>query len=194
GEVASYSTRKTREFNNAVFGNNDERSVGRKIDILMKQGSHDPRALELCSIEMKKSGIGPASVVEQQCKNLRTNATILNNLQSLDPRHKAPYIVGLDWIGSTGNLFALVDLDGIFFAKTIGILHLPKALTDFKCTKDALELIFCFKAFITKIGQSAQSAIEYREELDQFCETIDTSKETSPYPTQHNVFITPTKH
>ncbi|ORX55593.1 hypothetical protein DM01DRAFT_1023217 [Hesseltinella vesiculosa] len=87
GETTSSCTKTTQIFNSTVHGvGNAAASIGRKIDVLLKSCSND--AVELSSIEVKKASVGPALVIAQQCKNLRTNASILSFLCALDPRRE----------------------------------------------------------------------------------------------------------
>ncbi|KAI8374350.1 uncharacterized protein BYT42DRAFT_474922, partial [Radiomyces spectabilis] len=91
-------------YNEAILNITSADTRGKKTDLLIKYGS------------------------TQGCKNLRTNAAILNNIRSLDPRKSSTHVAAMDWLGSVGYLYLMADIDGLYYAQKIGILSLPKSL------------------------------------------------------------------
>lgn len=82
GEIASDTTKGVKLYNEAITNTTFTDTRGKKIDLLVKYGSSD--GVELSSNEFKVARPSPLIALQQQCKNLRTNAAILNNLQALD--------------------------------------------------------------------------------------------------------------
>ncbi|ORZ14109.1 hypothetical protein BCR42DRAFT_492744 [Absidia repens] len=172
GEHVSECTQSMRQYNEIMYGNSDDRiQTGRKIDLLVKCGEN--KDVELSSIEIKKPLAPPSLALEQQCKNLTTNGTILNYLQAISSSNLFDHVVAMDWIGMAGYMYLLVDIDGIYYGKKLGTLTLPKSPNDFIGLKTTLDLLFGYQYTMLDLAMEARSAIGKRQELDQMCEIID---------------------
>ncbi|KAI9311154.1 hypothetical protein BX666DRAFT_1066750, partial [Dichotomocladium elegans] len=88
--------------------------------------------IELSSLEIKPPSTCPALIKEQQNKNLRTNGAILAYLSSLNPRPRAlQTTAAIDFIGSAGYVYIMTNLNGIFYARQVGLIILPKSRDSF---------------------------------------------------------------
>ena len=75
GEKASNATKVNNAFNNAYFGVDLSR-YGRKIDLIWCT----IESTEICASEFKKKTADDFVILQQQSKNLRTNASILRHV------------------------------------------------------------------------------------------------------------------
>jgi hypothetical protein len=58
--------------------------------------------MELSSSEWKRSNVGKKLGESQQIKNIRTNAAILESIESMplnDNQRNNVFVIGMDWIG-----------------------------------------------------------------------------------------------
>ena len=95
GETGSASSKVEIEVNRAIFQTNDSKpSYSRKIDLLLKT-KELKKPIELSSNEWKRASASTDVQLNQQCKNLRVNACILNNLNKFGINES----FSMDWIG-----------------------------------------------------------------------------------------------
>ncbi|CAO3595890.1 unnamed protein product [Absidia cylindrospora] len=71
--------------------------------------------IDISSIEIKKPMASPSLVLEQQCKNLRSNGAILGHLQAVNSSKNFDHIVAMDWIGMVDYMYLLADIDHDYF-------------------------------------------------------------------------------
>ncbi|KAG1299704.1 hypothetical protein G6F66_000611 [Rhizopus arrhizus] len=179
GETTSACTKSIQRLNVALYEASQSQSFGRKIDILVKHDQGSSKYIELSSLENK---------------NLRTNGAILAYLSSLNPRCRAlQTTAAIDFIGSAGYIYVMTNIDGIFYARQVGLIMLPKSRGTFVHLTETMDLLFAFEAFMTCLGHEAQAALEHRESLDNICEVANVLQECIPSP-HHDIFITPTRH
>ncbi|KAG0166548.1 hypothetical protein DFQ29_000934 [Apophysomyces sp. BC1021] len=192
GETTSACTKSVQRVNVALYKAGHGQSFGRKIDILVKHDQGSGKYIELSSLEVKPGNAGPALIRNQQNKNLRTNGAILAYLSSLDRNCSAlQTTAAIDFVGSAGYVYVLTNIEGIFYARQVGLITLPKSRSNFIQLTETLDLLFAFETFIVNLGQEAQAAMEYRESLDNICEVANVRQECIPSP-HHDIFITPT--
>ncbi|KAI8374346.1 uncharacterized protein BYT42DRAFT_400766 [Radiomyces spectabilis] len=137
-ELASEATKAVKMYKEAILNITSADTRGKKIDLLIKYGS--TQGVEISSNEFKSPQPTPIAALQQQCKNLRTNAAILNIIRSLDPRKSSTHVAAVDWLGSVGYLYLMADIDGLYYAQKVGILSLPRSLhdvPDFRSTLDS---------------------------------------------------------
>ncbi|KAI8138208.1 hypothetical protein BJV82DRAFT_632136 [Fennellomyces sp. T-0311] len=143
GEHTSDSTRSIRQYNDIVYGMNSGAIVmGRRVDMLVQSGK---REVELSSMEIKKPITPPSLIVDQQCKNLRTNGAILSQLQRIGLNRQFDRVVAMDWVGTVGYLYLLVDINNVYFAYQIGVLILPKSCAELRNFDKTLKLLFAYQ-------------------------------------------------
>ncbi|KAI8329384.1 hypothetical protein BC941DRAFT_443008 [Chlamydoabsidia padenii] len=195
GETISEASSRTMRYNECVYGDSNtttNNSFGRRIDLIMK--SSKEKAIELCTNEWKRQQAGTTVSVNQQNKNIRLNCAVLSHLQSLKHPSKVPFTVAMDWLGTAGYMYILVDVEGIYVARKIGQLIMPRTLLDLEEFKRTLDLLFAFKRFLVNLGYQMDCALQRRETADQLREVIfldddDDNPETNPK--QRMVFFTP---
>ncbi|KAI9484684.1 hypothetical protein BDB00DRAFT_115527 [Zychaea mexicana] len=133
-------------------------------------------------------------VLAQHCKNLRTNGAILAHNRVIDHQRGHHHIVAMDWIGNSGYLYMLANVDGIYFAKKISVMRLPQSLNDISSFKPTLQAFFRYQRFMTQLGQKSLSMMHARENMESLCGVIDLQSEASPAPPKHPIFFTPQNH
>ncbi|ORY89884.1 hypothetical protein BCR43DRAFT_499644 [Syncephalastrum racemosum] len=194
GETTSACTKRIQRVNQALYETRQSQSWGRKIDILVKHDQANSEFIELSSLEVKPASAGVAVVKEQQNKNLRTNGAILSYLSSLNPSCRAlQTTAAIDFVGAAGYVYIMTNVDGIFYARQVGLIMLPKSRSTFVDLIKTLDLLFAFETFAVNLGQEAQAALERRESLDNICEVVNVAHENTP-SMDHAIYITPTRH
>ncbi|KAI9033563.1 hypothetical protein CLU79DRAFT_850279 [Phycomyces nitens] len=164
---------------NETYKGYDNRDVakclsGRKIDILVKHDQGSSKYIELSILKVKLVIKSPALIKKQQNQNLMTNGAILAYLNSLNPRYRAlQSTAAIDFIGSASYIYAMTNIDDIFYARQVGLSMFPKPCSTFVHLTKTMDLLFAFKAFITNPGHEAQAALEHRESLDNICEVAN---------------------
>ncbi|KAI9020102.1 hypothetical protein CLU79DRAFT_232921 [Phycomyces nitens] len=98
----------------------------------------------------------------------------------------------MDWLGSVGYIYLMTDIDGLYYAQSVGILSLPKSLNDMADFQSTLDLLFCYRREMLYSGSQATAALAKRQDFEQLCELAGTAKEFSPIP-HHNIYFTPTQ-
>ncbi|KAL1928037.1 hypothetical protein VTP01DRAFT_3442 [Rhizomucor pusillus] len=193
GETISACTKRIQRVNSALYAASQNPSHGRKIDILVKHNQGCNKYIELSSLEVKPANAGATIVRDQQNKNLRTNGAILSYLCSLIPGcHTLQTTAAIDFVGAAGYVYIMTNIDGIFYARQVGLIMLPKSRSTFVDLLETLDLLFAFESFMVDLGQEAQAAMERRESLDNICEVANVIQETVP-SIDHDIFITPSR-
>ncbi|CAO3673796.1 unnamed protein product [Rhizopus stolonifer] len=190
GETACKVTRSKKQYNGLVYDPSVETPSihGRKIDLLIKYGDDD---VEISSNEFKKYTVTPNLASSQQCKNLRVNGAILDSLQRLSPMKTIDGTVAMDWIGHIGYMFAIIDINDIYYAQKIDIIIMPKSTADLAQFETTLDLLFCYHHFIINKGQEAQVSLSQRKNLDRLCFIYDNTDSSLGTFSQHDIFFTP---
>ncbi|CEG65346.1 hypothetical protein RMATCC62417_02149 [Rhizopus microsporus] len=119
-------------------------SYGRKIDLMIITSTQSFR-IELNSSEWKRHHASPTLVLKQQSKNLRTNASILAKLIRLAD---CDHVMAMDWIGTTGYMYILMNDNGIFVAKLMACLAIPTSFGQLKGFHKTLDSLFSWKVLI----------------------------------------------
>lgn len=81
-------------------------SDGRRLDVIVSPEQDENRDIELCLLKFKKSDATYATVLQQQSKNLRTNACILNDIHLLT-HNEGACIAYIDFCGRAGYIAQL---------------------------------------------------------------------------------------
>lgn len=102
------------------------------------------------------------------------------------------WILLLLYLGAAGYVYIMTNIDGIFYARQVGLIMLPKSRSTFVDLLETLDLLFAFESFMVDLGQEAQAAMERRESLDNICEVANVIQETVP-SIDHDIFITPSR-
>ncbi|ORZ04486.1 hypothetical protein BCR42DRAFT_497012 [Absidia repens] len=123
--------------------------MGARLDLLL--ACDDDITLEICSNEWKVEN--SPQILKQQSKNLRVNAQILNHV--LSPLHDhLNQIIAMDFIGTTGYMYALTKTtDDFFIATPFSRLAIPKKIENLHVFKKTLESPFFYKAFLLRTAK-----------------------------------------
>ncbi|KAI9317957.1 hypothetical protein BX666DRAFT_1856666, partial [Dichotomocladium elegans] len=140
GEKACKATKMNNTINNVYF-EIDLSRYGRKIDLILCTLDRT----EICSNEFKKDTSDDSVILDQQSKNLRTNASILRHV--LYPlNHELDTTMAIDLIGTNGYLYALQLVnDDFYIAKPVSQLLYPKTRESLWLFLDTLKALFFFK-------------------------------------------------
>ncbi|KAI9311156.1 hypothetical protein BX666DRAFT_1998428 [Dichotomocladium elegans] len=178
GETSSACTKSIRQLNATLYEASQNQNYGRKIDILVKHDQGCNKYIELSSLVIKPPSTCPALIKELQNKNLRTNGAILAYLSSLNPRSRAlQTTAAIDFIGSAGYVYIMTNINGIFYARQVGLIILPKSRDSFVHLTETMDLLLAFQVFMTNLGHEAQAALEYRESVDIISEVANVRQE-----------------
>ncbi|KAG2219204.1 hypothetical protein INT45_013070, partial [Circinella minor] len=142
GETACQSPRIAIEANKCIFAGEDTSpTYSRKIDLLLKYD--EKKAIDLCSNEWKKSKVTNDLKIKQQSKNMRVNASIINNLQGTYGGSHS--VLALDVIGLNGYMYKLTKADNYFIATSFRTIIIPRCFSGFNHFEDVLVSLFYFK-------------------------------------------------
>ncbi|KAG1164713.1 hypothetical protein G6F37_000054 [Rhizopus arrhizus] len=104
GESVSKATKAAIDLNKTIFTLSEQSpSYGWKIDLILKY-FNGKKGVEVSSNEWKHMGVGADLKIKQQCKNLRTNACILHQL-NVNCHSNFTEVLAMDFIGNIGYLY-----------------------------------------------------------------------------------------
>ncbi|KAI9493507.1 hypothetical protein BDB00DRAFT_787988 [Zychaea mexicana] len=105
----------------------------------------------ISSCEWKADDATPASIRKQECKNIHTNACILNQLTTM-PFDEDDYdattlsIMYMDWVGRDGVLKAIIKKDDIQVVTKIDSLYIPCSIHEINSKfKKSIQLLYTWK-------------------------------------------------
>lgn len=123
--------------------NEGDTTYGRRLDliVLCEQGAKD---MELCSLEFKKGDASFNLLFYQQCKNLRINACILNDihLMTLDNDITITY---MDFSGRNGYISQIFKVNDYFVAHEVGKVVMIKSALELEILRDTTINLFKWK-------------------------------------------------
>ncbi|KAF9931954.1 hypothetical protein FBU30_009249 [Linnemannia zychae] len=130
GELGSSATREDRTTIENEFGGTDTNVRGRKIDIMHQlclQGNSKP--IDVIAWEAKSEAVSGEALQIQLRKNIRINASIMNNLsQYMERDFPRPSPMVLDIVGSRALVYTVRKIEsGVFGAGAVGekMIELP---------------------------------------------------------------------
>ncbi|KAG9070447.1 hypothetical protein KI688_007983 [Linnemannia hyalina] len=130
GELGSSATREDRTLVENEFGGTDSNARGRKIDIMHQlclEGRIKP--IEIIAWEAKSEAVAGEALQSQLHKNIRINASIMNNLsQDMKRDFRRPSPMVLDIVGPRALVYTVQKIEpGIFGAGAVGekLIELP---------------------------------------------------------------------
>ncbi|KAL9537757.1 hypothetical protein MBANPS3_011491 [Mucor bainieri] len=140
GEHASESTKLAIDMSKTLFGvqNQSNNACGRKIDMIFSN-CVKTKVVELSCNELKRANVIQDTILKQQCKNLRSNASVLQHTQ-FHCRINVEAIA-LDFVGAHGYLY-LVKRPSYqaFIAKAIAPVFVPSHLVSLGSLKDFFDI------------------------------------------------------
>jgi hypothetical protein len=136
GETVSVLTQRMQIINDG------DTTYGRRIDILVACDLEtDNDDVEICSIEFKKSNITTATLQQQQNKNLRINACILNDIH-LFTENTDHQLIYFDFAGKSAYMVQLYRYENCFVAHKIGSFHLIGSLVELKQLRKSVKSLY----------------------------------------------------
>ncbi|KAG2217276.1 hypothetical protein INT45_005378 [Circinella minor] len=140
-------------------------SYGRKVDLIIATFYNGVK-YELSSNEWKKEKSPDTLIKKQQCKNLRTNASILKNIMK-NNKDGSKYILSMDWFGYTGYIYTLKFVDGLFVANIYDTLQIPRNTIQLKKFKSTLTTLFIWKDFLVSLKDEITTVADSLQTRDR---------------------------
>ncbi|CAO3615520.1 unnamed protein product [Mucor hiemalis] len=162
GEPGCLAAKEQMIVNHSLFPFSEENVFStcaiRKIDAIVVTDLNMER-VELSTNEWKKSNVSSATATKQQSKNLRTNLSILNQLNR-KYSIKTKTVVAMDFIGNAGYMYSLEEKEGLYVANLIEELSLPTSKEAIKHVSETINTLFKFKNHLEKlVTEVAESPI-----------------------------------
>ncbi|CAO3628427.1 unnamed protein product [Cunninghamella blakesleeana] len=85
-------------------------------------------------------------------------------------------------------MYLIIDVDGIYYAKIVGNLFLPKSLNELPMLFKTLNLLFCFKNFIENIALKTKLAMCKRNGLNEIYGLVDVDEDDDIPSSSSNMF------
>ncbi|KAI9339127.1 hypothetical protein BD770DRAFT_400374 [Pilaira anomala] len=152
GEKVSKDTQRTQ-----ILNENEDN--GRKIDLLTKTKYADV-AIELCSIEFKLQDANDNISKKQQSKNIRTNISILNNINNINKQ--SSNILYMDWKGREGYLVQVFQFKDIMVSYFVKDLYIPKNIMELNDFRSTLQYLCFWRDSVVKLSNETKLAA-YKE-------------------------------
>ncbi|KAJ2955007.1 hypothetical protein NQZ79_g8912 [Umbelopsis isabellina] len=185
GETFSRSSSRNQIFNNYQV------SSGRRIDLMITSSTMD----ELCSIEFKKSDATTKLLRNQQSKNLRINACLLNEMHLLT-RNSDIGICYMDFAGRHGYIAEVFRYEDFFVAYKIAPVHVAKSMFEVAEMNKCIGNLLRWK---TQILNNQYEVIEATVHEDTKYSQVEYSRDLHRESTPEqqirpiNIMFTPTK-
>ncbi|KAI8147781.1 hypothetical protein BJV82DRAFT_593316 [Fennellomyces sp. T-0311] len=158
GESGSMTSKSEIETNKVLFMAHDTSAAfARKIDLLFKCKESSTK-VELASNEWKRSYVSNNAKISQQSKNLRVNASILNNLK----RFGIAETMSMDWIGNSGYLYSLLWLpdEEVYVATCLSDeLHMPVKNVLLRDMEETMTAFLALKTLLVENARIIKPAI-----------------------------------
>lgn len=132
------------DMNRSIFGLGEQSSsYGHRIDLMLGV-SHGKKRVEISSNEWKRNVVSQEVVQKQQCKNLRTNACIIQQIMA---RYKInTSVMAMDFVGNCGCLYMMKKTQElVFIAKPVARLATPYHVDHLSTLKPILNALFQMK-------------------------------------------------
>lgn len=142
--------------------NEGDVTYGRRLDLIVTS-EQDVKDIELCSLEFKKGDAPYTTLLYQQCKNLRINACILNEIHLL-----------------TLQIFKMYDQ---FVAHEVGKVTVIKSLLELEILRETMFNLFRWKRSL--VSNSNVVSLAYINQCNRFTladisNTLSQSSRLSP--------------
>ncbi|CAO3655433.1 unnamed protein product [Mucor hiemalis] len=188
GEHSSEATKDARNVNMRAVDDDGEKKdlIGRKIDLIIK-GS----GVEMSSLEWKKPATTAKVIEQQRIKNIRTNSVMLHNLSKL-VHHDNLFLLGMDWVGFIGVMFALIQVSDVHCVNIVGELVLPQTMNILEKFKDTLDLLYLFKQHNLNLLDVVTPFLE-RKAIENQLKMMTGSYKKPPVRHAPTTFFTPKK-
>ncbi|KAI9261143.1 hypothetical protein BY458DRAFT_557384 [Sporodiniella umbellata] len=177
GETASISTQRMQVINNG------ETAYGKRIDVLVACNLETyTDDVEICSIEFKKANVSTNILRQQQNKNLRISACILNDIHLLTGNidHQLVYF---DFAGKSAYMVQLYKHENCFVGHKIGSFSLIGSLVELKQLRNSVETLYTWKEVVVNLSNTiALSHVDqsYKYDLIEISDYAQVSPSGSP--------------
>ncbi|KAG2230316.1 hypothetical protein INT48_002741 [Thamnidium elegans] len=175
---------------------NKDEDNGRKIDLIAKTKYGDV-IIELCSIEFKVQGANDNISKKQQSKNIRTNISILNNINNINKQ--LGNILYMDWKGREGYLVQVFQFKDIMVSYFVEDLYIPKDLMELDDFRNTLQYLCFWRDSVVKLSNETRLAA-YKEkrkyivsDVSASCRSFDSPPSSPAQRPPITPFFTPTK-
>ncbi|CAO3588296.1 unnamed protein product [Absidia cylindrospora] len=175
GEHACEATKLSIDFNKAVFCPFDKSNTyGRKIDLLLKSGQGMKQCVELAANEWKRGDVRQDLKIYQQSKNLRSNASILQQLLTTCDPHP-DHVIVMDFIGNFGYLYMLKhnQLTGCYVSQVLSPLIIPSHIDGLNSFKVTLDYFFKMQSFFKNTTKTLNQAL-LKQEMEHALPTLSS--------------------
>ncbi|EIE86265.1 hypothetical protein RO3G_10976 [Rhizopus delemar RA 99-880] len=170
-------------------------TYGRRIDILVVCDLETDNGIEMCSIEFKKSNVTEATLQQQQNKNLRINACILNNIH-LFTENTDHQLIYFDFAGKSTYMIQLYRYENCIVGHKIGNFSLISSLVELEQLRKSVKNLYAWREFVVNLGNTlALSRVNqsYKYNMIEVSDYASTTPVRSPKRKVDpiNVFFTP---
>ncbi|KAG1456394.1 hypothetical protein G6F46_007640 [Rhizopus delemar] len=189
GETVLVSTQRMQIINGVDI------TYGRRIDILVVCDLETDNGIEMCSIEFKKSNVTEATLQQQQNKNLRINACILNNIH-LFTENTDHQLIYFDFAGKSTYMIQLYRYENCIVGHKIGNFSLISSLVELEQLRKSVKNLYAWREFVVNLGNTlALSRVNqsYKYNMIEVSDYASTTPVRSPKRKVDpiNVFFTP---
>ncbi|KAG1301380.1 hypothetical protein G6F62_008768 [Rhizopus arrhizus] len=195
-DVTVYDGEKVSKDTQRIQILNKDEDNGRKIDLITKTKYGDV-IIELCSIEFKVQGANDSISKKQQSKNIRTNISILNNINNINKQSNN--ILYMDWKGREGYLVQVFQFKDIMVSYFVEDLYIPKDLMELNDFRNTLQYLCFWRDSVVKLSNETRLAA-YKEkrkyivsDVSAPCRSFDSPPRSPAQRPPVTPFFTPTK-
>ncbi|CAO3674767.1 unnamed protein product [Rhizopus stolonifer] len=176
------------------YGNTE---FGRRIDVLISLQTQYKHEIEFCGIEFKTQAANDSLLQYQQSKNIRINATMLDDIIGIT-KDKCISNIYMDWWGTSGYIIQLFKQKDYFVAQYISSIHIPSSLLELDDFRTTFKYLFKWRCHLMKSSKKIRLALFQNKRK---YETITISSPISPIVSPPrspsllpiDVFFTPSK-
>ncbi|CEG80003.1 hypothetical protein RMATCC62417_14400 [Rhizopus microsporus] len=126
----------------------------RKIDAIIATEVKKER-VELSTNEWKKNNVSLAIAFKQQSKNLRSNLSILNQLERKF-NIQTKNILAINFLGYDGYLYSLEKKEGVAVATLVEELVLPNKKSEIEHVLQTINALFILKNHVLKLAEEVE--------------------------------------
>lgn len=154
GETVSDASRRM-----AIINNYDKTEFGRRIDVLIHQTQYE-HEIEFYGIEFKTQAGSDTLLRHQQSKNIRINATMLNDVIGIT-KDKCVSNAYMDWQETSGYMVQLYKQKNYFVTHHIFSMHIPSSLLELDYFRTTLKYLYKWRCQLLKSSQSRRTTIVF---------------------------------
>ncbi|CAO3703935.1 unnamed protein product [Rhizopus stolonifer] len=182
GEPACIAAKEEIIANHSFYPSTEDNALStcsiRKIDAIIATEVNKER-VELSTNEWKKRNVRSAIAFKQQSKNLRSNLSILNQLERKF-NIQTKNILAIDFLGYEGYLYSLEKKEGVAVATLVEELVLPTKKPEIMNVLQTINALFILKNHVLKLAEEVgnqaprsrlRGIIRRKESITTLCQT-----------------------